>query len=63
MAKPRIGLISCAVCGWTYEVDLNKVESGELRPEEPVRIIEKHLKEEHNAEPTTAMRKKPRLIN
>ena len=63
MIRPRVGLINCTICGWTYEIDLDKVEKGQLKAEEPVAVIEKHLREEHNAEPTTAIRKKPTLIN
>lgn len=59
----RIFPITCSICGWCYEVDLDKVEGGKLTPAEPVTIIEKHLKDIHGAEPITGMRRKPRLIN
>lgn len=63
MVKSKIGLIQCSVCGWSYEIDMNKVEAGELRAQDAIAVIEKHLREEHNAEPTTAIRKKPTLVN
>lgn len=55
--------ITCTVCGWHLDVDLDAIESGKLKPAEPVSLIEKHLKEVHNAEPRIAMRKKSKMIN
>ena len=59
----RIILITCEVCNLEWEIDLDEIEAGKLTPAEPIRMIEKHLEEEHGVDPVMAMKRKPSVIN